>query len=150
MKTNKRFLLLFMALALALTLSLSAVVPAHACGGIFCQNTPVDQNAERIIFSQNRDGTITALIQIQYTGSAPDFSWILPLPAPIGEEDLAVPETATNAFLELELATNPVFIPPPLPECARFEMEDVMPMAESAAEGRCRDLCFGRGGPLWL
>ena len=77
-----------------------------ACGGFFCVDTPVDQNAERIIFTQNRDGTVSAYVQIEYTGSAPDFSWILPLP-----------EDAMAAFSELEVATDPVFIPPPLPEC---------------------------------
>jgi len=135
MKTHIRLTVMIMVVAMVLPLSLLAVMPAYACGGLFCQNIPVDQNAERIIFSQNRDGTVSALIQIQYTGSAPDFSWILPLPAPIGEEDLAVPETATSAFLELELATNPVFIPPELPQCAMVEFEDAMPMAESAAGG---------------
>ena len=55
-----------------------------ACGGFFCVDTPVDQNAERIIFTQNRDGTVSAYVQIEYTGSAPDFSWIL---APAGGRD---------------------------------------------------------------
>ena len=63
-----------------------------ACGGLFCQNSPVDQNAERIIFTENGDGTHSAIIQIRYTGSAPDFSWILPLPSPITVEDVEVPE----------------------------------------------------------
>ena len=30
---------------------------AEACGGFFCTSVPVDQNAERIIFTQNDDGT---------------------------------------------------------------------------------------------
>jgi hypothetical protein len=85
---------------------------AYACGGLFCQNSPVDQNAERIIFTQNGNGTVTAIIQIQYTGFAEDFSWILPIPEPITAEALAVPDTAMNAFIELETATNPVFIAP--------------------------------------
>ena len=33
-----------------------------ACGGFFCVDTPVDQNAERIIFTQNRDGTVSAYV----------------------------------------------------------------------------------------
>ena len=88
-----------------------------ACGGFFCIDTPVDQNAERIIFAQNRDGTVSAYVQIEYTGSAPDFSWILPLPEAIDASDIEVPEDAMAAFSELEIATDPVFIPPPLPEC---------------------------------
>ena len=102
---------------------------AYACGGLFCQNSPVDQNAERIIFTQNGNGTVTAIIQIQYTGFAEDFSWILPLPEAITADALEVPDTATNAFLEIETATNPVFIAPPPPPCAQVVFE-----FESAAE----------------
>ncbi len=89
---------------------------ALACGGFFCTTSPVDQNAERIIFTQNRDGTVSAYVQIQYTGSAEDFSWVLPVPSPLGEDDLEIPEDAMAAFNELETATNPVYIPPSLPE----------------------------------
>ena len=71
---------------------------ALACGGFFCTNSPVDQNAERIIFTQNHDGTISAYVQIQYTGSAEGFSWILPLPEAISAEDIEVPEDAMAAF----------------------------------------------------
>ena len=46
---------------------------AEACGGFFCTSVPVDQNAERIIFTQNGDGTVSAYVQIEYTGAAPDF-----------------------------------------------------------------------------
>ena len=36
--------------------------PAEACGGFFCSaQQPVNQAAERIIFADNGDGTITAL-----------------------------------------------------------------------------------------
>lgn len=106
-----------LALAIAFSAGLVTVQSAQACGGFFCQNSPIDQNAERIIFTQNHDGTVSAYIQIQYTGSAPDFSWILPLPEAIGPEDIEVPEDAMAAFAELEIATDPVFIPPPLPQC---------------------------------
>ena len=90
---------------------------ASACGGFFCTNVPVDQDAERIIFTQNRDGTVSAYVQIEYTGAAPDFSWILPLPEAIPADAVEVPEDAMDAFRELEVATDPVFIPPPIPEC---------------------------------
>ncbi len=88
-----------------------------ACGGFFCTTTPVDQNAERIIFTQNGDGTVSAYVQIEYTGEAPDFSWILPLPEAIPPEAVEVPEDAMAAFTELEVATDPVFLMPPWPEC---------------------------------
>lgn len=140
MKTTYRF---FVYLLLLLgTIGLSR--PVTACGGLFCQTSPVDQNAERIIFSQNGDGTISALIQIQYTGSAPDFSWILPLPVAIALDKVEVPEGANDAFTEIEIATNPQFIPPPTPECALV----VMSMAESeSAEGGVQIFGQGEVGP---
>ena len=102
---------------------LASTQPAWACGGFFCTTTPVDQNAERIIFTQNGDGTVSAYVQIEYTGSAPDFSWILPLPEAIDAEAVQVPEDAMAAFTELEVATDPVFVPPDLPECVLREPE---------------------------
>ena len=40
--------------------------PAQACGGLFCSaSAPVNQAAERIIFSKNADQTVTAVVQIQ-------------------------------------------------------------------------------------
>ena len=117
-----------------------------ACGGFFCQNSPVDQNAERIIFTDNGDGTITSLIQIQYTGDAPDFSWILPIPTPITNDDIAVPEGADAAFTELEISTNPRYLRPPLPECAQVMMMD-MAVAE-AEEGGVEIFAEGEVGPF--
>ncbi len=61
-------------------------------------------------------------MQIEYTGSAPDFSWILPLPEAIGVEDVEAPEAAMAAFRELEIATVPVFRLPPEPECVRSRL----------------------------
>jgi hypothetical protein len=145
----KRSLLLTIFLLGMLSLSFE---PAQACGGLFCQNSPVDQNAERIIFTQNRDGTITAIIQIQYTGFAEDFSWILPLPNPITAEALAVPETAMNAFIELETSTNPVFIAPPLPRCAQdFDFDFGFVGAGAPAEMAASDVqvfATGEVGPF--
>lgn len=113
---------------LVTVLLLVGVAPSLACGGLFCQNSPVDQNAERIIFTQNHDGTISAIIQIQYTGFAEDFSWILPLPSVISAEDIEVPETAMNAFTELEIATSPIFIPPRIPE------DCILPLFQAMSE----------------
>jgi len=118
---------------LAVSAGLATTGTALACGGFFCQNSPVDQNAERIIFTQNKDSTISAYIQIQYTGLAADFSWILPLPSPIGPEDVEVPEDAMAAFTELEVATDPVFIPPPMPQCAmQFRLETTLSLFAAA------------------
>jgi hypothetical protein len=120
-----------LALLVAVGALVSAPHPATACGGFFCITSPIDQNAERIIFTQNADGTVSAYIQIQYTGSAPDFSWILPLPAAIALEDIEVPDDAMAAFTELEVATDPVFIPPKLPRCAADALASAV-VAESA------------------
>lgn len=86
---------------------------AEACGGLFCQNSPVDQVGERIVFTVNDDGTVSALIEIQYTGSAPDFSWILPVAGPIGSDALAVPDDGDLVFEELHRLTDVRIIAPP-------------------------------------
>ncbi len=51
--------LLFALLLGLLSIPLASV---QACGGLFCQNVPVDQQAERIIFTINNDDTITAYV----------------------------------------------------------------------------------------
>lgn len=58
-----------------------AAPDAAACGGLFCDNVtsmPVDQTGENILFIMDSD-SVEAHIQIQYTGEAPRFSWVLPL-----------------------------------------------------------------------
>ena len=98
---------------IALAISLILPAAATACGGLFCQTVPVDQQAERIIFTINGDGTISAYVQINYTGSAPDFSWVVPVPT---VPEVGVAEMAS--FDELSSLTAPVFLPPPVPTCA--------------------------------
>ena len=54
---------------------------AEACGGLFClAAAPVNQAAERIIFTKNADDTVTAVVQIQYEGPSEEFAWVLPVP----------------------------------------------------------------------
>jgi hypothetical protein len=120
-------------------LSLSAV---SACGGLFCQNVPVDQQAERIIFAVNPDSTITAYVQINYTGSAPDFSWVVPVPS-VPKVDVA--EIAT--FDELSMLTQPVFIPPLMPECAAIPMPMAAAGEVDSAGGSVEVLASGTAGP---
>jgi len=93
------------------TLSLGALTPllhaapAHACGGFFCNNVqPVNQAAERIIFSQAEDGTVTAVIQIQYSGEADSFAWVLPV---TGTPEVRV--SSNLAFQRLQASTNPQY-----------------------------------------
>lgn len=89
------------------TLGVSAA-PAQACGGFFCsQSQPVNQAAERIIFAQNGDGTVTAVIQILYEGPSENFSWLLPISSVPQGDDIAV--ASDIAFTRLQQATNPSY-----------------------------------------
>ncbi len=75
-----------------------------ACGGFFCSSAPVDQQAERIIFVQESEGTVTSYVEIQYQGEADDFAWVVPVPE--------APELDTwhgLAFNALDLVTQPQF-----------------------------------------
>jgi hypothetical protein len=82
--------------------------PASACGGFFCsQQQPVNQAAERIIFADNGDGTITAIIQILYQGPSENFSWLLPISTVPEGDQLGV--ASDVAFTRLQSATNPQF-----------------------------------------
>ena len=123
---------------------------AAACGGFFCQNDPVDQVGERIVFTQNPDDTITTLIEILYQGSAEDFSWILPIPAAIDADALAVPDDGARIFDELHRLTDVQFNPPLLPECAtRFEEEEAMEDEESAVDALSVEVfASGEVGPF--
>jgi len=106
-----------------------------ACGGLFCQNVPVDQAAERIIFTVDPD-TISAYVQINYTGEAPNFAWVVPVPS-VPEVDVA----EIDMFNDLQTATDPVFMLPPIPDCMFDDARDgagmvfsEAPMAAEAAE----------------
>src|SRR6188768_1033573 len=93
----------------ALALVASAFTPglASACGGFFCnQSQPVNQAAEGIIFADNGDGTVTAVIQIKYQGPSQNFSWLLPISSvPKTDSDIGV--ASDLAFQRLQSATNP-------------------------------------------
>lgn len=79
--------------------------PAQACGGFWCsQANPVDQSAEQIIFIDNPDDTITAIIQISYVGPSEKFAWVLPMPG------TPKPSVSSNqAFVALQGATAPQY-----------------------------------------
>ncbi len=101
--SRNRFVLGFTpALLLAL---ISLPKPAQACGGFFCSaSQPVNQAAERIIFSKNEDQTVTAVVQIQYQGPSEEFAWVLPVP---GIPDVDV--SSNLAFTRLQQASNPQY-----------------------------------------
>lgn len=84
---------------------------ARACGGLFCSSqspTPVDQNAERILFRVHEDGTVTAVVEVSYSGDPRDFSWIIPVP-----DTPVVDVVPAGALRVLDQATAPQFTPPP-------------------------------------
>ncbi|GDX79250.1 hypothetical protein LBMAG42_10610 [Deltaproteobacteria bacterium] len=74
---------------------------AFACGGMFCDAVvPVDQAAERIIFSF--DGAmLDTEVQITYQGEADDFAWVVPVPV---EPELFV----SNDAMFTQLANNTI------------------------------------------
>jgi hypothetical protein len=98
---------LLLGAAAALVVALSAS-EASACGGFFCSaSQPVNQAAERIVFANNGDGTVTAVIQILYQGPSENFSWLLPISTILQEGDIGI---ASNvAFARLQAATNPQY-----------------------------------------
>lgn len=87
--------------------ALAAPRTAAACGGFFCnQAQPVNQAAEGIIFADNGDGTVTAVIQIKYQGPSEKFSWLLPISSvPKSDADIGI--ASDLAFQRLQAATNP-------------------------------------------
>ena len=90
---------------LAMAAHLAAPSMARACGCVAPQDpaTPVVQAGERIVFYVDQ-GKVTAHIQIQYSGPAEEFGWLLPMPAipefELGSEDL---------FTQILPATQPVY-----------------------------------------
>lgn len=85
---------------------------ASACGCFSTQTvaTPVVQAGEKLVFSIE-NGIVTMHVQIQYSGKAADFGWILPLPAiPKDSQgrdgiELGVDEL----FSQLEARTQPTY-----------------------------------------
>jgi hypothetical protein len=68
--------------AFTLTAFLLWSVPVHACGCFTMPSvaTPVVQAGERILFAHDGQNVI-AYIQIQYSGNADQFGWLVPLPS---------------------------------------------------------------------
>lgn len=86
-------------------LTFAAPREANACGGFFCSSSPIDQTAEHILFSVNADRTVTAYVQIKYSGDRDGFAWIVPVPGvPTLSADF--PDQALSA---LDSATQPQY-----------------------------------------
>jgi hypothetical protein len=79
--------------------------PASACGCFTPPDpsVPIVQAGERIAF-QIKDGKVTAHIQIQYSGPAEEFGWLLPLPS---EPTLEV--GTDELFVQLIQQTQPLY-----------------------------------------
>lgn len=80
---------------------------AHACGGFFCNNLPMDQSAERIVFALDDVAkTVEMHIQVTYEGSAEEFAWVVPVPE--------IPElfvSTDTLFMETSMRFAPQFNP---------------------------------------
>lgn len=90
---------------------------AHACGGLFCSSTsptPVDQTAERILFEVLDDGSVSATVEIRYTGNPQDFSWVVPVSGTPDFVDVA----GKDELQLLDAATAPSVVPPTMQGCA--------------------------------
>ncbi|HCP47425.1 MAG: hypothetical protein CL558_06135 [Alphaproteobacteria bacterium] len=102
-----------------------------ACGGFFCSVNnllPVEQNAERILFEVHtegkRAGTVTATVEISYSGSPEDFSWVVPVPDIVGTMGVAPAET----LLLLDDVTAPVIVPP-FTQCSTPDVPPPLPFS---------------------
>ncbi len=91
---------LMTAVALAGAASLLRPAPVEACGGFFCGQTPVDQNAERVVFAvDDAAGTTEMIVQIGFQGNASEFAWIVPLGSVPVEGSLGTfPQAAITAL----------------------------------------------------
>lgn len=88
----------------ASVLVLLSAKSALACGGFFCSAIPIVQAGEQVIFRVDGEA-VTAIVLIQYSGTAEEFSWVVPVDG--------VPELSTGSdlvFTALEQATRPQFV----------------------------------------
>jgi hypothetical protein len=85
-------------LSLVPTASLLWPTDAEACGCFTPPDptVPVLQAGERILFAV-KDGQVTSHVQIQYSGNAKDFGWLLPLPS-VPTLELGVDELFTQLY----------------------------------------------------
>jgi hypothetical protein len=98
-------------LSLGAILLLVAVPHAASDGGFFWPSEfAVYQNAERVIFTVNGDGTITIVLGISYEGEAEEFSWVFPVPS-LPELDVAETESLKilEAATELRMTYPPCY-----------------------------------------
>ncbi|HMI91647.1 MAG TPA: DUF2330 domain-containing protein, partial [Polyangiales bacterium] len=91
--------------ALAALLSLMVCPQAHAFGGFWsAPGSAVEQSAQQIIFVDNPDATVTAIIRLRYAGPAQSFAWVIPVR---GKPTVGVSSNAV--FQRLAAATAPEY-----------------------------------------
>ena len=89
----------------ALLLSPAMSHCAYAFGGFWSsQGAPINQAGEEIIFVDNPDSTVTAIIQIKYVGPSRKFAWVIPMP---GRPTVGV--SSSTVFQRLDAATAPQY-----------------------------------------
>ena len=90
---------------IALVVILLRPPQAEACGCFTPPDpsVPIVQAGERILFAV-KDGQVTSHVQIQYSGDARDFGWLLPLPS-VPTLELGTDEL----FTQLYAATQPQY-----------------------------------------
>ncbi|GAB4514562.1 MAG: hypothetical protein Tsb0020_33120 [Haliangiales bacterium] len=133
--------------AATLTLASAALAPslAAACGcfGQSNPSTPVIQGGERIAFAM-QDGEVTAHIQIQYSGAAEDFAWLVPLPS-MPTMELGVDELFTSLIQRTQPRYRfdtggpdcplPPAPSPPAPDASPGQPEQPSPVVEEGSVG---------------
>jgi len=123
---NARRLALGAAAAAAALAALLARTPdAEACGCFTPPDpsVPIVQSGERIAFAVE-GGNVVAHIQIQYSGPAEEFGWLLPLPAQPEPLQLGTDEL----FAQLIATTQPKYLP-------RFQYEGNCPFDPNRSGG---------------
>lgn len=102
----QRLAITVISLGVAATIYLARTPSADACGCFAPPDpsVPIVQAGERIAFAME-DGFVTAHIQIQYSGDAQEFAWLVPLPA--------IPEMTVGTdelFAQLIATTQPKYL----------------------------------------
>lgn len=109
-----------------LWLSAFACEPARAFGGLWSSGADtVSQSAEQVLFVDNPDATITAVVRIRFMGPARQFAWLVPVP---GSPRVSV--SSSVVFERLDAATRPQY------------------WVEQTIENTCRDMQPDAGASL--
>ena len=91
--------------ALALAVLVLPIQRAHAFGAVGARAGEArEQTGEQLILIDNPDATVTAVIQLELTGSATDLSWVIPVPA---EPTLSL--SSSTVFQRLSSVTSPQY-----------------------------------------